>query len=68
MHDSNMSDSQFIRFQINNKKRMNSYASNFEKDYREREFKARIFRSKTKKKTFLERVKSFLNKKISFRR
>lgn len=59
MHDSNMSDSQFIKFQDKLQKKMNKYIDDFDNENRIKLMKKRFESSKIKKKTLLDKLKDF---------
>jgi hypothetical protein len=58
-HDSNMSDSQFIKFQDNLQKKMKKYIDDFDNENRIKLMKKRFESSKIKKKTLLDKLKDF---------
>ena len=59
MHDSNMSDSQFIKFQDKLQKKMSKYIDDFDNENRIKLMKERFESSKNKKKTVWENIKGF---------
>ncbi len=60
MHDSNMSDSQYMRFQNKLQKKMEKYIDDFDNENRIKLMKKRFESSKRRRKTMWEKVKSFL--------
>ena len=59
MHDSNMSDSQFMKFQDELQKKMKKYIDDFDNENRIREMRTRWEAGKGKKKTFLDKIKEY---------
>ena len=57
MHDSNMSDSQYMRFQEKVQKKMAKYIDDFDNENRIKLMKKRFESSKFKKKTLWDRLK-----------
>jgi len=57
MHDSNMSDSQYMRFQEKVQKKMAKYIDDFDNENRIKLMKRRFESSKFKKKTLWDRLK-----------
>jgi len=57
MHDSNMSDSQYMRFQEKVQKKMAKYIDDFDNENRIKLMKKRFESSKFKKKTLWSRLK-----------
>jgi len=56
-HDSNMSDSQYMRFQDKLQKKMEKYIDNLDNENRIKLMKRRFETSKFKKKTLWDRLK-----------
>jgi hypothetical protein len=57
MHDSNMSDSQYMRFQEKVQKKMAKYIDDFDNENRIKLMKKRFESSKFKKKTLWDKLK-----------
>jgi hypothetical protein len=57
MHDSNMSDSQYMRFQEKVQKKMAKYIDDFDNENRIKLMKRRFESSKFKKKTLWDKLK-----------
>jgi hypothetical protein len=60
MQDSNMSDSQFIKFQDKVQEKMKNHIDKFDNENRIRMLKKRFEASKGRKKTMWEKIKSFI--------
>lgn len=61
-NDSNMSDSQFMKFQTKVQNKMKNYVDNFDKESRMKELKKRFEASKGRKKTFWEKIITLLTR------
>lgn len=59
-HDSNMSDSQFMKFQNKLQEKMKKHIDNFDNENRIKLMKKRFESSKNRKKTVWEKIKSFM--------
>lgn len=62
MKDSGMSDSQFMKFQKKTKERINNYIDNYDKDIKLKQIRDRWKSAKTRKKTFWERLTSWITR------
>ena len=62
MKDSGMSDSQFLKFQKKTKERINNYIDNYDKDIKLKQIRDRWKSAKTRKKTFWERLTSWITR------
>ena len=60
-HDSNMSDSQFFRFQDKLQKKMKKYIDDFDNENRIKVMKKRFKSPAHNKKTLWENIKGFFN-------